>query len=408
MVSRKKSWSISEVMQVLEEKAPSSAAEAWDPVGLLVGDPDSKTIGAVISVDLSREVVDRAIELGYSLVINHHPAIFPKNRGLSVLRSSHPAVYAATKGVAVIAVHTNFDRCALEMIHSLSHKWGLLSKGRLFEDEASELLTKLVVYVPSTHVLAVRDAVFRAGGGCIGNYDSCAFLSEGEGSFRGSAGSKPFLGQPGKLETVQEIRLETVFPSALRTSVIRAMRQAHPYEEVAYDLFDAKQGVSSKGLVRGVGYGFWGEFEQAVSAEVFRSSVGQVFGVHAFLQNSVEKKVKRVAFSMGKGSSFWKCALRSGCDVFVTGELGYHDSLAAARAGLWVIELGHAQSEIYFPVTIENWLASLNLTAVSLSAGSQSFWHSSGISRPVRSRAKIMKPVKKLSNRLKKEIVRND
>jgi dinuclear metal center YbgI/SA1388 family protein len=402
MVTRNKSWSVSEVMQVLEVKAPSSAAEAWDPVGLLVGDPECRTTGAVISVDLSREVVDRAIKLGYSLVINHHPAIFPKNRGLSVLRSSHPAVYAASKGVAVIAVHTNFDRCALEMIESMSHQWGLAPRGRLFEDEASEPLTKLVVYVPSTHVLAVREAVFRAGAGCIGNYDSCAFLSEGEGSFRGSSHSTPFLGQPGKLETVQETRLETVFPSALRTSVIRAMRQAHPYEEVAFDLFDAKQGVSSKGLIRGIGYGFWGEFEHSLSAEEFQKSVSQLFGVQAFLQNSAEKQVKRVAFSMGKGSSFWRSALRSGCDAFVTGELGYHDSLAAARAGLWVIELGHAQSEVYFPKSIENWLTPLKLKSLCLQADTQSFWVSGGMSQPGRSRAKTKKPIKKLSNRLKR------
>ena len=280
---------IARVIEALELRASSSFAESWDNVGLLVGDPAWSTQSAVVSIDLTERAIAQAERTGARLIVNHHPCIF--GRGLSRVAPSSSSgtedlVYRALqKRIAVYATHTNFDRCALEVPQAISRAMGLRLQGRLHDSVRQgepTPLRKLVVFVPRSHSEPVRGALADAGAGEIGNYDSCAFLSSGEGTFRGGEGTHPFIGKAGKLERAQEVRLETVYPQGRERAVLAALRKSHPYEEVAYDIYPVLQTPGARGLVSGLGYGFWGEFERPIFFAEFCHRVTQTFQVQGF------------------------------------------------------------------------------------------------------------------------------
>lgn len=373
-MSTQKPETVGQIINLLERHAPSGTAESWDNVGLLLGDPAWKTAGAVATVDLTREAIERAKAEGVRLIINHHPCIFPKGKGPSKIQAGTLVFDAICEGIAVAAYHTNFDQCALEVPQAITQAMGLEPKGRLV-DKAEGSLLKLVVYVPSTHLDAVREAVSRAGAGHIGNYDQCTFSTPGEGTFRGSDQTQPFLGKPGELERAQEHRLETILPAGLKTQVLKALFEAHPYEEVAFDLYPVLQGPASQGLIRGLGYGFWGEWKEAKSFEEVAQCVKSVFGIDGFWVSSPQPaKIRRVGFVAGKGASFVGAASAVGCDLFITGEAGYHTALDGARRGVTVMELGHRESERFFAPTVAGWLKDVGLKAVALDVPTQKIW----------------------------------
>jgi dinuclear metal center YbgI/SA1388 family protein len=356
--SKKPILSVAAILEDLERRTPVGTAEKWDNVGLLVGDPEASVSGAVVSIDLTEETIAVAKRLGFSLIVNHHPCIFPKQKGLAKVSASGGSKLvfeAAKQGIAVVATHTNFDQCALEVPAAVSKALGFKPEGRLFEGDDA-VFTKLVVFVPKTHVEKVRDAVCAAGAGKIGRYDTCAFGTEGEGTFRGGADTQPFLGERGKLERAREVRLETVFPRGLKKRVLKALREAHPYEEIAYDLYRVEQEPSQVGLVSGLGYGVYGDLPKAVPFAEIARRVKKAFGVDGFwLTEPAPKTVKRIGFVAGKGASFVGSARAAQCDLFITGEAGYHIAREAAFSGLSVMELGHRESEIFFLETLKTW-----------------------------------------------------
>jgi len=368
---------IGAVVRELERLAPGGTAEAWDNVGLLVGDLAWKTSGAVVTIDLTDEAIELAKKKKFRLIVTHHPCIFPKSRGLSSIiggegRGISSFVFKALReGIAVIACHTNFDQCALEVVETVSKGLGLLPKGRLIDHDSGTLL-KLVVFVPAKHLDSVRQAICEAGAGHIGNYDFCTFNSPGDGTFRGSEQARPFLGLPGQLEKVSEVRLETILPRALRKSVISALLSSHPYEEVAYDLYPVEQAPVQKGLVKGLGYGFWGEFNSLRPFSEVVGSVKRLFNVQNYwLTEPSPSRIRKIAYVAGKGTAFLDSATALGCDLFITGEAGYHPAVESARKGMAVMELGHRESERFFPSTMQNWLKKLNLQTVGLNRVTQ-------------------------------------
>jgi dinuclear metal center YbgI/SA1388 family protein len=342
-------------------------------VGLLVGDPETTVRGAVLSIDLSETAIALAKRKDYKLIINHHPCIFPKSRGLArVTAASSPLVFEALReGISVLACHTNFDRCALEVVESVSKGLGLAPKGRLME-KATGSLIKLIVFVPSSHLEAVRSALFSAGAGQIGLYDECSFGAEGQGTFRGSEDTRPLIGTAGTRETVTETRLETVFPRGLEKSVLQALFKAHPYEEVAFDLVPVEQGPAATGLVRGLGYGFWGEFPKPKLFTDVTRGVKHLFNLDGlWITDPRPSRVRRVAFVAGKGASFVEAAVGAGCDLMITGEAGYHTALSGARKGMAVMEIGHRESEAFFVPTVRDWLAKQGVRSVDASRRTQ-------------------------------------
>ena len=374
------SQSIQEIHSFIEEKTPKLSAEHWDNVGLLVGDPEWRTAGAVVSIDLTSEAIETAKKKGYHLIVTHHPPIFPKQQGLSQVvksksnRNASLVFDALQSQIAVITSHTNFDRCALEVIQEVSQGLKIQPMGRLIEKPEGELI-KLVVFVPETHVEKVRAALCEAGAGHIGNYDYCTFGAQGEGTFRGGSDSKPFIGKSGQIEKAQEIRLETVFPRGLKQQIYSALKSSHPYEEIAYDFYPIMQSPEERGLVRGLGYGFWGEFLSSKPFSEFAKDVTQLFGVQGFrVTEPVPRQVKRVAFVAGKGSAFLDDAIASGCDLLITGEAGYHDTLKSSWRKMAVVELGHRESELFFLRVMEQWLLKKGIQVVQVQDLTQKIW----------------------------------
>jgi dinuclear metal center YbgI/SA1388 family protein len=365
---------IGDIIKALEARAPAATAEDWDNVGLLIGDPSDESTGAVVSIDLTQEAIELAEKKKYRLIVNHHPCIFPKSRGLARVTKGHLAFEAARRGISVYSSHTNFDRCALEVVRTVSHGLGVTPRGRLQDAPRGEL-AKLVVFVPKTHLDKVRDAVCDAGAGHIGRYDLCSFGTAGMGTFRGDESSKPLVGKPGKLETAEEIRFETVFPKGLEKQVVEAMRASHPYEEVAYDVYALEQAASFQAITRGLGYGFWGEFSKPRPFPEVAESVTSLFNLDGFwLSNPAPSHVKRIAFVAGMGASFLDAASSSGVDLFITGETVYHRSLGASRKGMAVMEVGHRESERFFVTTMEGWLADIGIAAIGAGAATQKLW----------------------------------
>jgi dinuclear metal center YbgI/SA1388 family protein len=369
------------ILERLEEHAPGGSAEDWDNVGLLAGDPAWRTSGAVITIDLCERALELARERKDRLIVTHHPCFFHERRETGGFRLvagapaalSSLALKALRSGIAVAAVHTNFDRCALEVVRDVSRGLGVVPSGRLFPAGGREL-RKLVVFVPSTHLETVREALFRAGAGEIGYYDSCTFGASGEGTFRGQDRTTPFLGKPGRLERAAETRLETVFPRGLQSKVLRALLAAHPYEEVAYDVYEVLQEPLPKGVVSGLGNGFWGEFGSPKAFSDVAKDVKSLFKLGGFLlTGSPPPAVKRIAFVAGKGSSFVPSASDLGCDLFITGEAGHHAALGGAGRGMAVLEIGHLASERFFVRTLEDWISRLGLRSVGVETSAQRY-----------------------------------
>lgn len=369
--------SIRDILKLIEQKTPAATAESWDNVGLLAGDLSWTTQGAVVSIDLTREALDLAKAKGYRLIVNHHPAIFPRQKGLARVTPDSLVFEAIREGIAVIATHTNFDQCAMEVVESVSKGLGVKPLGRLHEKGSGQLL-KLAVFVPEDHAERVRDAICAAGAGQIGQYDICTFSVSGQGTFRGGADTQPFLGKPGELERAQEVRLETLVPRGLQKPVIRALLDAHPYEEVAFDLYPVEQGPAEKGLVRGLGYGFWGDLAKPVPLSVLTAQVRKLFQVEGCLltpsrTGGSDPLIKRLGYVAGKGASFAHAARAQGCDLFITGEAGYHLARELSGDGLSTLELGHPESELFFHSTIIGWLSGIGLESAESRFSIQKF-----------------------------------
>jgi putative NIF3 family GTP cyclohydrolase 1 type 2 len=203
---------------------------------------------------------------------------------------------------------------------------------------------------------------------------------DGRGSFRGNDATQPFLGSPGKLELASETRLETIIPRGLEQSVLQAMKQAHPYEEVAYDLYPVEQAPASVGLARGLGYGFWGDFSKPRSFSEVSRGVKRLFDLDGFWVTEPPgrsiRQIQRIGFVAGKGASFVGAAAAAGCDLFITGEAGYHTALDGARRGMAVMEIGHRESETFFTRTVKGWLSVLDLKTVELDVPTQKLFKS--------------------------------
>lgn len=364
--------SLKQVIDAIETRIPKSTAETYDSVGLVCGDAKNAFKSAVIGVDLTLSLYEEAVRTQSNLIVIHHPPLFPKGHGITKLviqeNNDLPSLLLKCfqKKIAVYVAHTNFDRCALDGMMKLAHDLGARATGRVFgqPDAGQTLLKKLVTFVPEAHFEKVRDALFSVGCGHLGDYDSCGFGSLGNGNFRPLKGAKPAIGRVGKLETVQEVRFETLVVSGLEDVAVQTLKSAHPYEEVAYDLIAVEQLPPNLGMIWGLGYGFVAELMKPVSYGVFIKRVKKVFQVDHFLTNRfTPKQVKRIAFTPGKGSSFVKSLKSEQVDVYVTGEVGYHASIEAGVAKMNVIELGHRESELYFLKTFDAWFSEFGLSA---------------------------------------------
>jgi dinuclear metal center YbgI/SA1388 family protein len=340
------SVTVREALQAIEQLAPPELAEDWDNVGLLVGNPDDIVERAMVALDPTRAVVEEAMQQTCYLLITHHPAIF---KPLRRVRADDPTgqvvVELLKQRMHHIAAHTNFDNAPGGMGDALASALKL-EKVEALAPSQWETLYKVVVFVPAEAWDAVRDAMATAGAGVIGNYSHCSFRSAGTGTFRPLEGASPYLGEVGQLEQADEFRLEMLVGQRQLPAALEAMRKAHPYEEVAYDVYR----LENKG--KSFGAGRIGQLSEAVTLRELAQFVGRQLGAgHVRTVGSLERRVRRVALCGGSGAFLMDAAHQAGADVLVTGDVQHHDALKAQAWGLAVVDPTHAATEqIFVPV----------------------------------------------------------
>ena len=330
---------IQDILGLLHAFAPPSLAEEWDNVGLQVGNPSLEVERVLISLEPSLAAVNHAASNQASLLITHHPLIFKPLKRISTNDPTGTTIFAAIKqNVAIASAHTNLDRAADGLNDWLATKVGLGSAVPL--QSVSGNLVKLVVYVPIDHVEKVSAALFAGGAGDIGNYSNCSFQAEGVGTFLPKKGTDPHIGKIGKLERVEEQRLETVVPRHQLSKVVSRMMKAHPYEEVAYDI------LPMENVRTDVGLGRIGKLETSITLEDMIHRVKEQLGCsHLKVVGDLTRAVQKVAVCGGSGAFLLGEADRQGADLLITGDLKYHEALDARERGIAVIDAGHFATE---------------------------------------------------------------
>lgn len=330
---------IKDISNYLEEIAPLSHQESYDNAGLIVGNPNDKVSGVLITLDVTEAVVQEAIDNDLNLIIAHHPIVFGGLKKFNGKNYVERTVIKAIKNdVGIYAAHTNLDAVIQNGVNSkIAEKLGL--KNTKILAPLKEQLNKVVVFVPNKNVTEVRSAMFTAGAGKIGNYDSCSYNSLGEGTFKAGADTNPHVGEINKLHSEAETRVETVVPKHLLAKVIAAMIQAHPYEEVAYDVYELKNQWNQ------VGSGMVGTLDQAEEAISFLKRVKEIFACGAIKYTDIcKKEIKKVAICGGAGSFLLKDAIRAKADVFISGDFKYHQFFDAEEK-IIIADIGHFESE---------------------------------------------------------------
>jgi len=330
---------VRDICTAIEELAPPRLAFEWDRIGLSIGDPDWEVSRVLVALTVTPEVVRAAVRGKAGMIVSHHPVIWDP---LSALRADEPhtrmCLELAAARIACFAAHTNLDATPGGVNDTLARLLGLDKCCPLFPLPHGGMV-KLVTFVPETHLSAVRDAVCDAGAGVIGEYTHCSFSVAGTGTFRPSGDAQPYSGARHRLNEEPERRFEVLVPEMRISSVIKALLKAHPYEEAAYDL------VQLENKDPAVGLGVRGELKRPLALRAFCEHVRAALDVSAVrCVGDAGKRVKTVAVLGGNGGGEIR-RMPSGIDIFVTGEVGYHDALAAQERGLAVIEAGHEGTE---------------------------------------------------------------
>lgn len=330
---------IKEILQIIENLAPIPLQEDFDNSGLQVGDVNREVTGALLCLDVTESVIDEATSLGCNLIISHHPLAFKSFKSLTGRTYVERCMIKAIKhDIAVYSAHTNLDNAVEGVNFKLAEMLGL-QQIRILSPQKDALL-KLVSFVPESHAEYVRNALFNAGAGNIGNYDSCSFNLHGDGTFRANESADPFVGEVGKLHVEKEVRVETVLPKFKQADVLRALLSVHPYEEPAYDFYPLKNDWTQAGS------GVVGVLPEPMPEQEFLYLLKDVFNLptirHTKLQN---REIHDVALCGGSGAFLISEAIGYGADAFITGEAKYND-FYDVESRLLLAVVGHYESEI--------------------------------------------------------------
>ena len=329
---------IKDITNFFENLAPLSLQESYDNAGLIVGDANTKVSAILISLDVTEDIVDEAIKKNAELIVAHHPIVFSGLKKITGKNYVERTLIKAIKNnIAIYAAHTNLDSVTGGVNSKICEKLGLQNCKILQPTEGQ--LKKLVTFIPEEYVDKVKEAVFDAGAGNIGNYDSCGYTTNGSGSFRGNKNSEPFVGEKGKIHFEKETRFETIFPVYIQGKVIQALLNSHPYEEVAYDIYSLENKFDK------VGMGMVGMLPKPVSEKEFLLQLKETFNTGVIKHTELlERKVKKIAVCGGSGSFLLKQAISAGADFFVSGDFKYHQFFDAENK-IVIADIGHFESE---------------------------------------------------------------
>jgi len=329
---------IGEIISFLESLAHPSLQEHYDNAGLLTGDAGWECKGVICSLDAVEEVIDEAIQKKSNLVIAHHPIIFGGLKKINGKNYVERTVIKAIKNdIAIYAIHTNLDNVIDGVNGRMASMLGLKNISILAPKP--DTLKKLFTFVPVDKVEQVRNAIFGAGAGHIGNYSECSFGATGEGTFKAEAGTDPYVGDIGKRHTEKEMKIEVILPGYLENKIVAALKASHPYEEVAYDI------VGLSNMNSTVGSGVIGEMTEPMGEKEFLSRLKTVFHLQMVRHTVLSgRSIKRVALCGGAGSFLVAKALSSGADVYVTADMKYHEFFGA-NGRMLIADIGHFESE---------------------------------------------------------------
>jgi dinuclear metal center YbgI/SA1388 family protein len=331
---------VRDIVEAMDRWAPPQLAYEWDRAGLALGHPSDRVTGVLTCLTVTRDAFRAAKTARANFIVAHHPLIWDP---LKTLRSddAHAALVLdlAQAGFGCFSAHTNLDVAGLGVNAVLAAKLGFAETSPLFPVPQAEMW-KLVTFVPESHLHKVRMAVSAAGAGGIGNYTHCTFSAPGVGTFMPAESASPFSGEKLKLNEEPERRFETIFPKHLRVQVLAALRDAHPYEEIAYDLYKLENGDPSISL------GLRFELPKPLTLAALAESVRKKLGLkHVRYTGGAKARVRRVAVMGGSGGSS-AANVPGDVDVFVTGDVKYHEALDAQERGLAIIDAGHHGTEL--------------------------------------------------------------
>ncbi len=327
-----------ELTTFLETIAPLAYQEDYDNSGLIVGNLDKEVKGALISLDCTEAVIDEAIANGFDLVISHHPIVF---RGLKKFNGKsyvERAVMKAIKNdIALYAIHTNFDNVLEGVNKKICDKLGVKDQSILKPRENS--LKKIVTFCPEANAEKVRKSMFDAGAGWIGNYSDCSYNTNGFGTFKAGERTNPYVGEIGKRHHESEVRIEMIYPANIERQLIAGLLEAHPYEEVSYDLYPISNSYPQ------LGSGMIGNLENEQDETDFLNHVKVKLDTKVIRHTVLTgKKIRRVAVCGGSGSFLLKNAISAGADIFITADFKYHEFFDA-EGKLIIADVGHFESE---------------------------------------------------------------
>jgi dinuclear metal center YbgI/SA1388 family protein len=329
---------IGEIAKALESWAPRIYQENYDNSGLLLGDIHSEITAAIVSLDCTEAVLDEAIRSGAGLIISHHPIIFGGLKRITGNTQTERVLLKAIRhNIALYAIHTNLDNTFTGVNHKIGDLLKIVNRTVLEPRKAS--LFKLATFVPMDKTDVVLQALFSAGAGQIGAYSDCSFISEGTGTFKGDVTTNPYVGAAGIRHFENENKVEVILPEHVKNEVIKALIKAHPYEEVAWDLYRLEN-VYDK-----LGSGMVGDLVQEKDTLDFLHDLKQIFSVKCIRHTAlVNQRIKKVAWCGGSGSFLLPQAIASGADVFISADFTYH-KFFDAEGKIIIADIGHFESE---------------------------------------------------------------
>jgi dinuclear metal center YbgI/SA1388 family protein len=338
---------LSEITNYLETLAPRSYQESYDNSGLITGNPAMEVKGVLVSLDCVEAVIDEAITAGANLVVAHHPIVF---KGLKRLTGGNyverTIIKAIKNDIAIYAIHTNLDNIINGVNRKICEKIGLTNLRVLVPKR--DTLTKLVTFIPKDHTEKVLDALYAAGAGQIGKYQNCSFRVEGTGTFQPTGEANPYLGESGKQESVKEDRVEVIFAKHLTSRIMKSLRQAHPYEEVAHYLSDLVNENQE------VGSGMIGELAAPQEPMTFLKGLKQQMQLNTIRHTRlIDRPVKKVAVCGGSGSFLLPDAMHAGADVYISADFKYHEFFDA-DGKITIADIGHYESEVFTKELIQD------------------------------------------------------
>ncbi|MGM0445455.1 MAG: Nif3-like dinuclear metal center hexameric protein [Bacillota bacterium] len=345
---------LQQVITLMSEIAPQSEAMDWDNVGIQVGDYNNNIEKVLIALDINEKVVDEAIEKNIDLIVSHHPLIFNGIKNIhSQTAKGNIIIKAIKKDIAIYSAHTNMDIAESGLNDYLADMLDIVDT-EVLSTENEHKRYKLAVYVPIEDAENLREVLFKKGAGKIGNYSNTSFNVNGQGTFKPGDNTNPHIGVKGQIEKVQETKIETIVKGSDLQKVIKAMLKEHPYEEVAYDVYELPFQSKYSGIGR-IGY-----IDKEMTLKEYSKKIKEVLNIEKLkVRGNIKQKIKKVAICSGSGADFINTASSKGADLYITGDVKYHEAQLAEELGLNLIDAGHFETENIFKELVYNYLDSI-------------------------------------------------